>query len=51
MSKKTITTAEGNKYTFDTKTRVILSRLDKHGNIYNAQGKKLGHINDNPKES
>lgn len=52
MSKKkkenlsSITTAQGNAYIFDKETRLIKSRMDKHGFIYNAQGKKIGHIDD-----
>jgi len=46
--KKTISfsTANGRVYILDAKTREVLTSRDRYGNIYNAKGKKEGHIDD-----
>jgi len=47
MSKnKSFTDQEGTAYIYDSKTRLIKTTMDKHGNIYDSKGKRIGHIDD-----
>jgi len=41
---RTITDAEGNQYTINSKTREIISKRDKHGFIYDSKGKRVGNV-------
>ncbi|WP_155827700.1 hypothetical protein [Gillisia sp. JM1] len=41
---KTLTDAEGNRTKYNTTTNEIVSTIDKHGFIFDAEGNRTGHI-------
>jgi len=41
---KTITDSKGNRITFDIQSRQIVKTVDRHGFIFNAQGKRTGNV-------